>query len=64
MSVCRGRSPCGFCTQACYAWLGAILANAVSILVGHIKKIYVVLASAKSADMLCLWSFISYYAFR
>lgn len=49
----RAGVTCGFYAEACCAWLGAILANAVSILMCHIKEIYGILASAKSANMLC-----------
>lgn len=49
----RAGVTCGFYAEACCAWLGAILANAVSILVCHIKEIYGILASAKSANRLC-----------
>lgn len=44
---------CGFCTKACCGWLGATLANTVSILACHIREIYVAWVSAKSANMLC-----------
>lgn len=49
----RAGVTCGFSTEACCAWLEAILANAVSIRACRIKEIYVALASAKSANMLC-----------
>lgn len=40
-------------SKACCAWLGATLANTVSIPACHIKEIYVAWASAKQANMLC-----------
>lgn len=39
--------------RLCCAWLRVMLANALSTLLCHIKETHVVLASAKSAHMLC-----------
>lgn len=51
--ICAQGQESHVASNACCAWLGAGLAKAVSILACPIKKIYVVLTSAKSADVPC-----------